>query len=62
MPGPLRAFAEHQPATPIVDTLRSLLPDQPMGSSGVVAAGWLGGAVVVAPPIAALLFRRRTRS
>ncbi|SDJ15772.1 ABC transporter permease [Nonomuraea jiangxiensis] len=62
MPGALRAFAEHQPATPIVDALRALLLDQPMGSSGVVAAGWLGGAVLIALPTAALLFRRKTRS
>ncbi|MFI6500279.1 ABC transporter permease [Nonomuraea typhae] len=62
MPAVLRGFAEHQPVTPVVATLRSLLLDQPMGSSGVLAALWLGGALLVSIPVAALLFRRRTSS
>lgn len=60
MPGVLRDFAYNQPATPIVETLRALLLDLPMGSSGVVAAVWLAGVVAVSAPIAAVLFRRRT--
>ncbi|TMR93226.1 ABC transporter permease [Nonomuraea basaltis] len=60
MPGVLRDFAYNQPATPIVATLRSLLLDQPMGSSGAVAAAWLAGTALVSVPIAAVLFRRRT--
>ncbi|SEG85385.1 ABC-2 type transport system permease protein [Nonomuraea solani] len=60
MPGILRDFAYNQPATPIIETLRALLLDQPMGSSGAVAAAWLGGTVVLSLPLAALLFRRRT--
>ncbi|MEV4897023.1 ABC transporter permease [Nonomuraea sp. NPDC055795] len=60
MPPVLRAFATHQPVTSVVDTLRALLLDQPMGSSAGVAAAWLGGAVAVSIPIAAVLFRRRT--
>lgn len=60
MPRVLREFAYNQPVTPVVETLRALLLDQPMGSSGAVAAAWLTGAVLVALPLAALLFRRRT--
>ncbi|GGO75813.1 ABC transporter permease [Nonomuraea cavernae] len=60
MPDVLRDFAENQPITPIVATLRSLLLNQPMGSSGAVTAAWLAGMVLVSVPIAALLFRRRT--
>ncbi|MFI9559036.1 ABC transporter permease [Nonomuraea endophytica] len=60
MPPVLRDFATHQPITSVVDTLRALLLDQPMGSSAAVAAAWLGGAVVVSIPIAAVMFRRRT--
>ncbi|MBF8189861.1 ABC transporter permease [Nonomuraea sp. K274] len=60
MPGVLRAFAYNQPTTPIVETLRALLLDRPVGSSGLVAAAWLGGAVAISVPIAAWLFRRRT--
>ena len=32
MPGPVRWFAEHQPVTPIVDTLRNLYAQQPVGN------------------------------
>ncbi|GAA5072936.1 ABC-2 type transport system permease protein [Thermocatellispora tengchongensis] len=60
MPGALRAFAEHQPITPLVETLRGLLLDRPIGDSGWIAAAWLAGAVVVATPLAAARFRRRT--
>ncbi|GAA1870659.1 ABC transporter permease [Actinomadura bangladeshensis] len=60
MPRALRGFAENQPITPIVEALRSLLLDQPMGSAGTVAAAWLTGAVLISVPTAALLFRHRT--
>jgi ABC-2 type transport system permease protein len=40
MPGPLAWFAQHQPFTPIIETLRGLLLGSPIGESGVVAAGW----------------------
>ena len=32
MPGPVRAFAEHQPVTPIVNTIRDLYAQQPVGT------------------------------
>ncbi|GAA0939281.1 ABC transporter permease [Nonomuraea longicatena] len=60
MPAVLREFSANQPLTPIIDTMRALLLDQPMGSAGVVATAWLAGVVVAGLPIAALLFRRRT--
>ncbi len=40
MPGPLRWFAEYQPFTPIIDTLRNLLAARPVGGSGVLAVAW----------------------
>jgi ABC-2 type transport system permease protein len=40
MPEPLRWFAEHQPFTPIIETLRGLLFGTPIGDSGVLAIGW----------------------
>lgn len=40
MPGPLAWFAEHQPFTPIIETLRGLLMGTPIGDSGVVAIAW----------------------
>jgi ABC-2 type transport system permease protein len=32
MPGPVRAFAENQPVTSIVNAIRDLLTQQPVGS------------------------------
>lgn len=40
MPGPLRVFAENQPFTPIMETLRGLLLGTPIGTSGGLAVGW----------------------
>jgi ABC-2 type transport system permease protein len=43
MPTGLRWFAEYQPFTPIIDTLRGLLMDTPIGSSAVQAVAWCAG-------------------
>jgi ABC-2 type transport system permease protein len=40
MPDGLRWFAEHQPFTPIIETLRGLLFGTPIGNSGVIAVAW----------------------
>ncbi len=40
MPGPLRLFAENQPFTPMIETLRGLLLGTPIGNSGVIAIAW----------------------
>jgi ABC-2 type transport system permease protein len=48
MPSAVRAFAEHQPVTSIVNTLRSLLDSQPIGSEIVVALAWCAGITAVA--------------
>jgi ABC-2 type transport system permease protein len=40
MPDPLRWFAEHQPFTPIIETLRGLLVGTPIGDSAPVAVAW----------------------
>ena len=50
MPGPLGWFAEHQPFTPMIETLRGLLLGTPIGDSGWIAIAWcvaisLGGYV-----------------
>ena len=59
MPGPVRAFAEHQPVTAIVDALRALLSGQPVGADLGVALGWCGGILVVAYVLAMLTYRRK---
>jgi ABC-2 type transport system permease protein len=60
MPAALRGFAEHQPITPLVETARALLLDQPVGTAGWTAAAWIVGGVALSLPTAAVLFRRRT--
>lgn len=43
MPAGLRWFAEYQPFTPIMDTLRGLLVGGPIGGSAVLALAWCAG-------------------
>jgi ABC-2 type transport system permease protein len=59
MPGPVRAFADHQPATSIVDTIRDLLTQQPVGTSIWTALAWCLGILVVACIFASISYRRR---
>jgi ABC-2 type transport system permease protein len=40
MPGPLRLFAEYQPFTPIIETLRGLLTGTSFGNDGILAVAW----------------------
>ena len=57
MPGPVRAFAEHQPVTVIVDGVRNLLAEQPVGTDIWVALSWCAGLLVVAYGGAMLTYR-----
>ena len=59
MPAVVRAFAEHQPVTSIVDALRALLSEQPVGGDLWVALGWCVGLLVVAYGLAMLTYRRK---
>ena len=59
MPGPVRWFAEHQPVTSIVDTLRNLYAQQPLGSDVWAALGWCTGLLVLAYVLAMRSYRRR---
>src|SRR6476661_3100174 len=59
MPGPVRWFAEHQPVTSIVNAIRALFAQQPVGSDIWVALGWIVGILVVAYAFAMLAYRRR---
>lgn len=60
MPGWLRGFAEHQPVTPVIETVRGLLTGTPIGNSAVVAVGWCVAFTAVGLVAATALFRRRT--
>ena len=59
MPAPVRAFAENQPVTSIVDAIRSLLTEQPVGSDLLLALAWCGGLLVVAYALAMAVYRRK---
>jgi ABC-2 type transport system permease protein len=59
MPGPVRAFAEHQPVTSIVNAIRDLFARQPAGTGIWTALAWCAGLLVVAYIFASLAYRRR---
>ncbi|RKT82299.1 ABC-2 type transport system permease protein [Saccharopolyspora antimicrobica] len=40
MPPAVRWFAENQPFTPIIETIRGLLMGTPVGANGMLAVGW----------------------
>jgi ABC-2 type transport system permease protein len=59
MPGPVRAFAEHQPVTSIVNTIRNLFVQQPVGTDIWTALAWCVGILIVAYIFATISYRRR---
>lgn len=56
----LKAFAENQPITHIVEAVRALMLGMPAGNHVVMALIWSIGILVVAVPVASWLFRRKT--
>ena len=59
MPGPVRAFAEHQPVTSIVNTIRDLYTQQPVGTDIWIAIAWCLGILIVAYALAMAVYHRR---
>ncbi|WP_062301834.1 ABC transporter permease [Demequina subtropica] len=59
MPGPVRWFAENQPVTAVVDSVRALLAGEPVGADLAVALAWIAGILVVAYALAKAAYRRR---
>jgi ABC-2 type transport system permease protein len=59
MPSVVRAFAENQPVTSIVDAIRSLLGGQPVGNGIWLAIAWCLGILVVAYAVATRVYGRR---
>ena len=59
MPGPVRVFAENQPVTSIVNAIRDLFTQQPVGADIWIALGWCVGVLVVAYVIAMAIYRRK---
>ncbi len=59
MPAPVQAFAENQPVTAIVNTIRALLEQQPVGTEIWTALAWCAGILVVAYAFAMRVYRRK---
>ena len=58
MPGPVRWFAENQPVTSIVNTIRDLFAREPVGDWWTAVA-WCLGILVVAYVVAMVVYRRK---
>lgn len=56
----LKAFAENQPITHIIEAVRALILGTPIGSHGWLAVIWCIGILIVAIPITLWLFKRKT--
>jgi ABC-2 type transport system permease protein len=59
MPGPVKWFAEHQPVTSIVNTIRDVYATQPLGTDLWTALGWCVGLLVVAYAVALRTYHRK---
>ncbi|WP_432547672.1 ABC transporter permease [Kineococcus sp. SYSU DK004] len=60
MAGPVRWFAERQPVTAVVEAVRDLLAQRPVGADVWTALAWCAGILVVAHGCALIAHRRRT--
>jgi ABC-2 type transport system permease protein len=59
MPGPVRAFAENQPVTSIVNTIRDLYAQQPVSTDIWIALAWCLGLLGVAYALAIRIYHRK---
>jgi len=59
MPGPVRAFAEHQPVTSIVNAIRDLYTQQAVSTDIWIALAWCVGLLGVAYVLAIGIYHRK---
>ena len=59
MPTAVRVFAENQPVTSIVESIRSLLNSEPVGNDIWIALAWCVGIMVVAYLFAMRVYKRK---
>jgi ABC-2 type transport system permease protein len=59
MPGPVRWFAENQPVTSIVNAIRAMFAEQPVGDDLWTALAWCLGILVVAYYFAMVVYRKK---
>jgi ABC-2 type transport system permease protein len=55
----LKVFAENQPITHVVEAIRALILGTPIGDHAWLAIVWCVGILIVAVPLASVLFKRR---
>ncbi len=60
MPTAVRWFAEYQPFSPVIETLRGLLLGTPIDANGALAAAWIVGIGLFGYVWANRLFERRS--
>lgn len=56
----LKAFAENQPITQIIEAVRALMLGTPVGNHAWLSVAWCLGMLIVAVPLATILYRRKT--
>lgn len=56
----LKAFAENQPITQVVNAIRDLMNGLPTGNTVWLSVVWCIGILVVSIPVASYMFRRKT--
>jgi len=59
MPAGVRWFAEYQPFTPMIETLRGLLTGTPSGRDAAVSVAWCVGLAVAGYVFSKVLFNRK---
>ena len=60
MPGWLQGFAQYQPFTPIIETLRGLLLGTPLGWSPLLAIGWCVAIAIVGYAWSMVIYERKS--
>ncbi len=60
MPAALRFFAENQPLTHVINSMRAWLVGTPLGNSAWLAFIWCIATILVSVPLTAWMFRRRS--
>lgn len=61
LPKILRGFADYQPMTPIINTLRSILTDGVISSDIWLAFAWCIGAIVIFQVLSIYVYRKKLR-
>jgi ABC-2 type transport system permease protein len=58
----LKAFAENQPITQVVNAIRNLMNGMPVGNTVWLSIVWCLGILAVVIPLANYMFRKKTTS